>query len=58
MPPWHFKIMKLGPNMAVFILFFGIALVEAFQRQEWLLAGLFFTLGLIFLYADNVMKKS
>lgn len=49
--------MKLGTNMTIFILFFGVALVEAFQSQNWLLAGLFFILGLVFLYADNTKKK-
>lgn len=39
--------------MAVFILFFGVALVEAFQAGNWLLAGLFLVLGLVFLRADN-----
>lgn len=49
--------MKLGTNMIIFILFFGVALVEAFQSQNWLLAGLFLILGLVFLYADNIKKK-
>ena len=39
-------------NLAVFIIFFGIALIEALQRQNWLLAGLFLALGLISLWAD------
>lgn len=47
---------KLGANFAVFVLFFGIALVEAFQKQNWLEAGLFLALGLMFLWAD--FKKS
>ena len=50
-------MMKLGTNMAVFILFFGMALVEAFRSKSWLLAGLFFGIGLIFLYADSMKKK-
>jgi len=49
--------MKFGPNIVVFILFFGIALVEAFQSQNWLLAALFALLGAIFLLADNSKKK-
>ena len=50
-------MMKLGTNMAVFIIFFGMALVEAFRSKSWLLAGLFFGIGLIFLYADSMKKK-
>jgi hypothetical protein len=50
--------MKLGSNVAVFVLFFGISLVEAIQSQNWLLAGLFFLVGLVFLRGDNIKKKS
>ncbi len=39
-------------NLAVFILFFGIALIEAIQKQNWLEAGLFLALGIISLWAD------
>ncbi|MEK6967889.1 MAG: hypothetical protein AABX51_04625 [Nanoarchaeota archaeon] len=49
--------MKLGTNIAVFVIFFGIALVEALQSRNWLLAGLFLLLGLVFLYADNQKSK-
>ena len=45
--------MKIGQNMVVFILFFGVALIEAFQSGNWLLAGLFLTIGFVFLYSDN-----
>jgi hypothetical protein len=49
--------MKIGKNVTVFILFFGIALVEAFQSKNWLLSTLFLLLGIIFLLADNSKKK-
>lgn len=49
--------MKFGPNVAIFILFFGIALVEAFQLRNWLMAALFVLLGVMFLRADNLKKK-
>jgi hypothetical protein len=39
-------------NFAVFIIFFGLALIEAFQKQNWLEAALFLTLGIISLWAD------
>lgn len=39
-------------NLAVFIIFFGIALIEAFQKQNWLEAILFLALGVISLWAD------
>lgn len=39
-------------NITVFILFFGIALIEALQQQNWLGAFLFLSLGVISLFAD------
>ena len=39
-------------NIAVFVIFFGIALIEALQKQNWLEAGLFLALGLLSLRAD------
>lgn len=39
-------------NIAIFILFFGIALIEALQKHNWLEAILFFMLGVLSLWAD------
>jgi len=39
-------------NLTVFILFFGLALIEALQRQSWMAAVLFFALGAMSLWAD------
>jgi hypothetical protein len=50
--------MKHRTSLAVFILFFGIALVKAVQSRNWLLAGLFILVGLVFLFSDNLKKKS
>ncbi|MFZ2621370.1 MAG: hypothetical protein WAX37_02605 [Minisyncoccia bacterium] len=46
---------KLSTNFAIFVLFFGIALIEAFQKQNWLEAILFLAIGGISLWAD--LKK-
>jgi hypothetical protein len=43
-------------NIAVFILFFGIALIEALQKQNWLEAALFAALGVLSLRADFSKK--
>jgi len=43
-------------NLAVFIIFFGIALIEAIQKHNWFEAALFLALGVISLWAD--FKKS
>jgi hypothetical protein len=39
-------------NIAVFLIFFGIALLEAIRQQNWLEAILFLALGIISLWAD------
>jgi len=44
-------------NLAVFIIFFGIALIEAIQKQNWLEAALFLALGALSLRADFSTKK-
>jgi hypothetical protein len=44
-------------NITVFILFFGIALIEAVQKQNWLEAILFAALGVLSLRADLWMPK-
>ncbi len=55
--------MKVPPfsNLAVFVLFFGIALIEVYPNLRsagagslgsWLLAGLFLALGVLSLKAD------
>lgn len=43
-------------NLAVFILFFSIALIEALQKQSWLEAALFAALGIMSLRADFLKK--
>ncbi|MEK7615079.1 MAG: hypothetical protein AAB431_01690 [Patescibacteria group bacterium] len=44
-------------SITVFILFFGIALIEAFQKHNWLEAALFVALGLLSLRADFSKKE-
>jgi len=43
-------------NLAVFVLFFGIALIEAIQKNNWLEAALFLALGILSLWADFQKK--
>ncbi len=44
-------------NLAVFIIFFGIALIEALQEQNWLEALLFLSLGIISFWVDFKKQK-
>jgi hypothetical protein len=39
-------------NFTVFVLFFGIALIEALQKGNWLEAVLFLGVGVMSLWAD------
>lgn len=39
-------------NLAVFLLFFGIALIEATRKGSWIEAALFLALGLLALWGD------
>jgi len=43
-------------NIAVFVLFFGVALIEALQKNNWLEAALFAALGVLSLWADFSKK--
>jgi hypothetical protein len=51
------KRIRLGTNFAVFVLFFGIATLEAFQTRNWLKAALWLAIGTVFLVADNLKVK-
>ena len=43
---------RFGANFAVFVLFFGVSLLDAFGSGAWLRAGLWLLIGLVFLFAD------
>jgi hypothetical protein len=47
------KNLRLGPNFAVFALFFGLSLVEAFQSRNWLRAAFWLAIAIVFLYTDR-----
>jgi len=51
------KGIRLGTNFAIFVLFFGVATIEAFQSQSWLKAIFWLTIGIVFLLADNLNKR-
>jgi hypothetical protein len=45
--------LKLGGNVTVFLIFFGISLLDAIWSRHWLGAFLWLTFGLLFLRADS-----
>jgi hypothetical protein len=52
------KAIRFGAGFTVFVLFFGIALLEAFQNGQWIRALFWLAIGTIFLVADNLRKRS
>lgn len=50
------KRLKLGSGFTVFLLFFGIALLEALQTHSWIKAAFWVAIGTFFLLADNLKR--
>jgi hypothetical protein len=48
---------KLSTNFTVFLLFFGVATLEAFQTRNWLKVIFWVAIGIAFLAADNLMAQ-
>lgn len=48
---------NFGANFTIFLLFFGVAMLEAFQTGSWLKAAFWLAIGLVFLAADNLKKR-
>ena len=40
----------------MFVLFFGVATLEALQTANWLKAAFWLAIGIVFLAADNLRK--
>lgn len=40
--------------LTIFLLFFGVATLEALQTRNWVKAGFWLAIGVVFLLADNV----
>lgn len=51
------KKIRLSTNFAVFLLFFGVAALEAFQTANWAKAVFWVAIAIVFLLADNMKKN-
>jgi hypothetical protein len=49
---------RLGQGFVIFILFFGIALLDAIHQFDWLKTLFWLATGLVFIIADNLKKPS
>ena len=47
-----------GTNTTVFLLFFGVALLDALRTGSWLRAAFWIVLGLCFVGADVIGRRS
>ncbi len=47
---------KFGTNFAIFVLFFGIGVIEAIQTKNWIKVIFWIAISLVFLFADNFTK--
>jgi hypothetical protein len=50
------KRIRFGTNVALFLLFFGVAMLEAFQTRNWIEAAFWLAIGIVFLLADSLKK--
>ena len=50
------KKIRLGSGFTIFILFFGIATLDAFQTQDWSNIIFWVAIGSVFLVSDNLKK--
>jgi hypothetical protein len=48
---------NVGANFTVFLLFFGVAMLEAFQTGNWIKAAFWLAIAVVFLAADNRNKS-
>jgi hypothetical protein len=47
---------RLGTNFTIFLLFFGLATLEALQKADWLRAAFWFAIACVFLYMDRTQE--
>jgi len=51
------KDLKFGTGFAIFIIFFGLSLLEEFRTGQWSMVGLWLTIGIVFFIADNLRTR-
>jgi hypothetical protein len=49
--------MKPGSGFAIFVIFFGVAALQAIRDADWKWIVFWIVAGLLFLLADNMKKK-
>jgi hypothetical protein len=49
--------LRLGTNFTVFVLFFGVATLEALQTRNWIKASFWLAIAVVFLLADRLRTQ-
>lgn len=52
------KRIRLGANFTIFLLFFGVAALEAFESRSWIKAAFWLAIGIVFLAADSRIPRT
>lgn len=50
------RSIRFGTGFTIFMLFFGVALLEAFQSGNWIKGLFWLAIGSVFLVGDNIRK--
>lgn len=51
------KLLKIRTSFAIFLLFFGISVLEAFRTRNWLNVAFWIAIAVMFLIADNLKAE-
>ena len=51
------KRIRFSTNFTVFVLFFGVAAIEAIRTRDWLMSAFWAAIGIVFLIADNMQTQ-
>jgi hypothetical protein len=49
---------RFSNNFAIFVLFFGVAMLDAFRDHDFLKSIFWILIGLVFLLADNKKQQA
>jgi hypothetical protein len=49
--------LRIGSNVTVFVLFFGVALLDALRSADLLRAAFWVAIGLVFLRGDALLQR-
>ena len=51
------KLLKIRASVTVFLLFFGISLLEAYRTRNWMNVTFWIAIAGMFLIADNITRQ-